>query len=68
MPDCPSERENITTGVPSKITIKTHGVNTKKANNQNKHIDILRSRHALPHRLINWRILNVTADLFGRDC
>lgn len=33
MSDRPSERENITTGMPSIITIKTHGVNTKKANN-----------------------------------
>ena len=33
MPDFPSERGNIMTGVPSGITIKTHGVNRKKANN-----------------------------------
>ena len=33
MPDCSSEGENITTEAPSIITIKTHGVNTKKANN-----------------------------------
>ena len=33
MPDFPSEFENITTGAPSTITIKTYEVNTKKANN-----------------------------------
>ena len=32
MPDFPSERENITTGAPSTITIKTYEANTKKAN------------------------------------
>lgn len=33
MLDRPSERENIMTGMSSIITIKTHGVNTKKTNN-----------------------------------
>lgn len=32
MPDSSSERENIMTGTPA-IMIKTHEVNTKKANN-----------------------------------
>ena len=68
MPDRHLERKNITAGMSSIITIKTHGVNSKKANTKNKPIDILRSRHALPHRLIHWRIFNVTDVLFGRGC